>query len=86
MYFDKSHLSPQKFAPGPYSENPKKNIGWMKVDRLSNLIKDRNIDVAVVYVPSNALQERIFLDSRICEEGKHAKGFTWDIYPVPMWK
>jgi hypothetical protein len=51
LYFNKSHIIPQKAALGAYLGNQKKTMGWIKVERLRNLMKDRNIDVAVVDVP-----------------------------------
>jgi hypothetical protein len=52
LTFDKSSLNLQIAAPGPYLVNQKeKNMGWIKVDRLRNLMKDRNIDIEVVDVP-----------------------------------
>jgi hypothetical protein len=53
LYFDKSDLSPKKSPPGLYLGNPNKTtMGWIKVKKLKNLMKKRNVDVEVVDLPS----------------------------------
>jgi hypothetical protein len=53
LYFDKSDLSPKKAPPGLYFGNPNKTtMGWIKVKKLKNLMKKRNVDVEVVDLPS----------------------------------
>jgi hypothetical protein len=53
LYFDKSDLIPKKAPPGLYLGNPNKTtMGWIKVNKLKNLMKKRNVDVEVVYLPS----------------------------------
>jgi hypothetical protein len=39
-------------APRLYLGNPQKNMGWITVNKLKNLMKGRNIDVEVVDLPS----------------------------------
>jgi hypothetical protein len=52
LYFDKIDLSPMRSPPGLYLGNPKKTtMGWIKVNRLKNLMKKRNVDVEVVDLP-----------------------------------
>jgi hypothetical protein len=46
LYFDKRDLSPKKSPPGQYLGKPNKTtMGWIKVNRLKNLMKKRNVDV-----------------------------------------
>jgi hypothetical protein len=53
LYFDTSDLSPKKAPPGMYVGNPNKTtMGWIKVNKLKNLIKKRNVDVEIVDFPS----------------------------------
>jgi hypothetical protein len=35
-------------APGLYLGDPKKTMGWIKVNKLKNLMQERNIDVESV--------------------------------------
>jgi hypothetical protein len=53
LYFDKSRISPLKKKLGQYVGNPSKHtMGYITVDRLSNLMKEHSIDVSVVHVVS----------------------------------
>jgi hypothetical protein len=53
LYFDKSDISPKKATPGLYLGNPTKTtMGWIKVNKLKNPMKKRNVDVEVVDLPS----------------------------------
>jgi hypothetical protein len=53
LYFDKSNISPKKAPPRLYVGNPNKTtMGWIKVNKLKNLMMKRNIDVEVVDFPS----------------------------------
>jgi hypothetical protein len=53
LYFDKIDLSPKKAPPRLYLGNPNKTtMGWIKVNKLKNLMKKRNGDVEVVDLPS----------------------------------
>jgi hypothetical protein len=53
LCFDKRYLSPKEDPPGLYLGNPNKTtMGWIKVNKLKNLMKKRNVDVEVVDLPS----------------------------------
>jgi hypothetical protein len=53
LSFDKRNLSPMRSPPELYVGNPKKTtMGCIKVSRLKNLMKKRNVDVEVVDLPS----------------------------------
>jgi hypothetical protein len=53
LYFDKSDLSPMRAPPGLYLGNPKKStMGWIKVNKLKNLMHKSNAVVEVFLLPS----------------------------------
>jgi hypothetical protein len=52
LYFDKSNLSPMRAPPELYLGNPPKTtMGWIKVNKLKNLMQKKNVDVEVVDFP-----------------------------------
>jgi hypothetical protein len=53
LYFDKSDLSPMRAPPELYLGNPKTHtMGWIKVNKLKNLMQKINVDVDLVDLPS----------------------------------
>jgi hypothetical protein len=53
IYFNKSDISPMRAAsPGLHLGNPPKTMGWIKVNKLKNPMKGRNIVMEVVDFPS----------------------------------
>jgi hypothetical protein len=92
LYFNKSHISPMRAAPGLYLGNPnKKTIGWIKVKKFRNLMKARNIDVAVVDLPSilestQYRRELFLIQGFVRRGGKLRKDKNGVPDPVPMWK
>jgi hypothetical protein len=92
LYFEKSDLSPKKASPGLYLGNPNKTtMGWIKVNKLKNLMKKRNVDVEVVDLPSilgsTEYKKELFLNQGYARRGKKLKK-NKDGVPeaVPMWR
>jgi hypothetical protein len=92
MYFSKSHLSPMIAAPGLYLGNQnKKNMGWIKVNKLKNLMQERNIDVESVELPSilestQYKRELFLIQGFVRREDKLRKDKNGVPDPVSMWK
>jgi hypothetical protein len=76
LYFDKSDLIPKKAPQGLYVGNPTKTtMGWIKVNKLKNLMKKRNVDVEVVDLPSilgsKEYKKELFLIQGYAKRGKN---------------
>jgi hypothetical protein len=92
LYFDKSNISPKKAPPGLYLVNPNKTtMVWIKVNKLKNLMKKRNVDEEVVDLPSilgsMEYKKELFLIQGYARRGKTLKRDK-DGVPesVPMWR
>jgi hypothetical protein len=52
LYFDKIHLSPKSRSQDHIWVIHVKTRGWIKLDRIKNLMKENKSDVAVVHISS----------------------------------
>jgi hypothetical protein len=81
LYFNKSDPIPMRAAPGLYLGDPKKTMGWIKVNKLKNIMKGRNIDVEVVELPSilesTHYKRELFLIQVYAQRGGGEKEQTW---------
>jgi hypothetical protein len=92
LYFNKNNLSPKKTAPRLYLGNPTKTtMGRIKVNKLKNLMKKRNVDVEVVDLPSilgsTEYKKDLFLIQGYARRGEKMKN-NKDGVPeaTPMWR
>jgi hypothetical protein len=90
LYFKKSDLSPLRAAPGLYSGNPKK-IRWIKLNKLKSLMKERNVDVEVVGLPSilesTQYKRKLFLIQGYAQKGENMRKDKDGVPdPLPRWK
>jgi hypothetical protein len=92
LYFDKSDLSPKKAPPGLYLGNPHNTtMEWIKVNKIKNLMKKRNVDVEVVDLPSilgsTEYKRELFLIQGYAQIGKTLIKDKYRVpEPVPMWR
>jgi hypothetical protein len=92
LYFDKSDLIPKKVPPGLNVGNPNKTtMGWIKVNKLKNLTKKRNIDLEVVDLPSilgsTEYIRELFLIQGYARRGQKLRKDKDGVpEPVPMWR
>jgi hypothetical protein len=85
-------LSPVRAPPGLYFGNPQKNtMGWIKVNKLKNLMQKRNVDVEIVdlssILGSTKYKKELFLIQGYARRGKKMKKDKHGVpEPVPMWR